>query len=97
MTLEEYQKEIQKYAKYPKGVGIAYLVLGLNGEAGEVAEVIKKAIRDDGSSLTKGKAFSLMLEVGDVLWYLTQLCTELGWDLEDVAQLNLDKLYNRHS
>jgi len=71
--------------------------LGLCGEAGECAEKVKKAIRDDGGILTPERTVALASELGDVLWYLAQLATEAGLDLDEVAQLNLDKLAARQA
>jgi NTP pyrophosphatase (non-canonical NTP hydrolase) len=65
------------------------------GEAGEVAEHAKKAIRDDGGEISDERRLALARELGDVLWYTSQLATELGLELEDIARENLDKLLSR--
>ncbi len=62
---------------------------------GEVAEKIKKVIRDDNFEITEERRETLKKEIGDVLWYMAQLCTELDLSLEEVARLNIDKLQSR--
>jgi len=76
---------------------IAYPTLGLVNEAGEVAGKVKKIFRDRGGVITDDDRQALMLELGDVLWYVAELCTQLGVRLEDAAQANLDKLADRHA
>jgi NTP pyrophosphatase (non-canonical NTP hydrolase) len=96
MLFEEYQKESRKTAVYPDaGANIIYPVLGLCGESGEVAEKIKKVLRDDGGVISEEKKLELKKEIGDVLWYLAQISTELGLNLDDVAKQNLEKLFSR--
>jgi len=96
MTFEEYQKKSRKTAKYPDAGGnFIYPTLGLAGEAGEVADKIKKVIRDDGGEVLPDKKKDIEGELGDVLWYISQLATELGLSLEDVAAKNIEKLYSR--
>ena len=75
-------------------MGLAYAALGLNGEAGEVAEKIKKAWRDD-SVVTEERKQEVKKELGDTLWYLAQVCTELGLSMSDVAESNIAKLADR--
>ena len=77
------------------GADLIYPTLGLVGEAGEIAEKIKKMIRDDGGMLTAERRDLLKKELGDVMWYLAQLCTELGFDMDEVANHNLEKLFSR--
>lgn len=89
----EYQKKSRATAFYP--AGLAYPALGLCGEAGEVAEKVKKIIRDSRGVVTPEAKLKLGKELGDVLWYLAQLCTELGLDLQNVAAQNLEKLAAR--
>lgn len=74
---------------------IVYPTLGLANEAGEVAGKIKKLFRDKGGRITDADRESLKLELGDVLWYLAQICTELELDLGEVAEANLSKLFSR--
>ncbi len=70
-------------------------MLGLANEVGEVAGKIKKIFRDRGGEITDADRRALMLELGDVLWYLAELCTRLGIALDDVAAANLEKLRGR--
>lgn len=96
MDFNKYQEESQKTANYPnKGNNYIYPVLGLAGESGEVAEKIKKIIRDDNGIVSLEKKEEIKKELGDVLWYLAQLSTEFGLKLEDVAQTNLEKIFSR--
>ena len=96
MRFSDYQRLSRATAVYPDlGSNIVYPALGLCGEAGETAEKVKKAIRDDGGTLTEERRAALAAELGDVLWYAAQLATEAGLDLEQVAQGNLDKLASR--
>lgn len=96
MTLEEYQKKSRKTAKYPGAdSNFVYPTLGLTGEAGEVADKIKKIIRDDGGEVLPEKKKEIEKELGDVLWYTSQLATELGLSLEEIAEKNIEKLYSR--
>ena len=74
---------------------MTYPALGLAGEAGEVAEHAKKAIRDDGGIVTEERRRAMAKELGDVLWYVSQLASELDLELEEVAQANLEKLLSR--
>jgi NTP pyrophosphatase (non-canonical NTP hydrolase) len=97
MTFEEYQKKARETAVYPEALGHNYVypTLGLVGEAGEVAEKIKKILRDKGGILDEEAIAGLHKELGDVLWYLATLATELGLSLGDVAEGNLIKLQIR--
>jgi NTP pyrophosphatase (non-canonical NTP hydrolase) len=96
MTFSEYQKASRQTAIYPdRDHNFVYPTLGLAGETGEVAEKIKKIIRDKGGLLDADSRDALKKELGDVLWYLAQLATETGLDLEEVAAGNLEKLLSR--
>lgn len=95
MELSEYQRLSRRTAEYPRQAWLAYPALGLAGEAGEVAEHAKKAIRDDGGEVSEERRAAMGKELGDVLWYVSQLASELGLDLEEIAQVNLDKLLSR--
>ena len=96
MHLSDYQRESRATARYPDlGSNLIYPTLGLAGEAGEVAEKVKKLIRDRNGLVDDSFKHDLALELGDVLWYVAQLATELGITLEDVGQLNLQKLNSR--
>jgi NTP pyrophosphatase (non-canonical NTP hydrolase) len=92
----KYQKRCKQTAVYPKiGKNFVYPVLGLVGEAGEVSEKIKKLFRDRGGVLTKEYKLEIAKELGDVLWYIAQLSTELGLKFSDVVEMNLEKLASR--
>lgn len=94
MDFDEYQVESATTAKNNIKNNVPYLALGLTGEAGEVAELVKKAIRDTGGSLDTDK---LKKELGDVLWYVSQLASHYQIDLSDVANGNLNKLFSRRA
>jgi len=96
MDFNKYQKLAKKTAVYPNiGKNFTYPTIGLMGEAGEVANKIKKLIRDDSSKITKEKREELKAEIGDMLWYIAQLSTELGLKLADIAKYNVEKLSKR--
>ena len=96
MQLSEYQNRSRATAVYPDaGDNLTYPALGLCGEAGECAEKVKKAIRDDGGVLSEERRAALAAELGDVLWYVAQLATEAGLDLDALAEDNLAKLLSR--
>jgi NTP pyrophosphatase (non-canonical NTP hydrolase) len=102
MTLEAYQDKAAEFIFY-KGA-LLYPTLGLNGEAGEVAEKVKKLHRDDEMNfltedfpdqLDPEDAFELALELGDVLFYLAACAGDIGYSLEEIAELNIEKLTDR--
>src|SRR4051795_1390596 len=96
MRLSDYQARSRATAVYPQaGDNLLYPTLGLCGEAGEVAEKIKKMIRDDDGVLSRERREALAKELGDVLWYLAQIATEADLDLGDIAADNLEKLLSR--
>lgn len=96
VDFDEYQKQCKKTAVYPIiGKKFVYPVFGLVGEAGEVSEKIKKLFRDHGGRLTKEYKLEIAKELGDVMWYISQLSTELGLKLSDVVKMNLEKLSSR--
>ncbi len=96
MDFEEYQKESKKTAKYPNaGNDIIYPTLGLASESGEVAGKIKKVIRDKGGIIDDVTKDDIKKELGDVLWYVSQIASELKLDLNDIAKANLEKLFSR--
>jgi NTP pyrophosphatase (non-canonical NTP hydrolase) len=95
VELAEYQQLSRRTAEYPREAWLAYPALGLAGEAGEVAEHAKKAIRDDGGSVSEERRAAMSKELGDVLWYVAQIASELGLELEEVARENLEKLTSR--
>jgi NTP pyrophosphatase (non-canonical NTP hydrolase) len=96
VQLSDYQHRSRATAVYPDaGDNLTYPALGLCGEAGECAEKVKKAIRDAGGALSDERRAALAAELGDVLWYVAQLATEAGLDLDEVAENNLAKLLSR--
>lgn len=95
MTLNEYQEHALETAIYPAESRIIYPTLGLTGEAGEVADKVKKIIRDNHKEFTPEKKAEIMKEIGDVLWYCATLSHDLGYTLDVVAQTNVDKLRSR--
>jgi NTP pyrophosphatase (non-canonical NTP hydrolase) len=96
MFLNEYQEAALNTAVYPnQGANFAYPALGLAGEAGEVADKLKKVIRDNGGVLTDPVRDAVAKELGDVLWYVSVLAQEMDYSLEEIAQTNLDKLASR--
>ncbi len=95
MDINEYQKQASSTNIYPHGpVGLYAEVMGLCGEAGEVADKVKKIIRDSNGDVL-GKQYEVMQELGDVLWYTSQIADRLGFDLDVVARANLSKLSDR--
>jgi len=96
MRLSDYQQRSRATAVYPQaGDNLLYPTLGLCGEAGEVAEKVKKMVRDDGGVLSDERRAALSKELGDVLWYVAQLATEAELDLDEIAGANLEKLLSR--
>jgi NTP pyrophosphatase (non-canonical NTP hydrolase) len=96
MDFATYQKDSRKTAQEVScNHPIAYPTLGLVNEAGEFAGKIKKIFRDKNGIISEMDRQALKGELGDVLWYLTQLCTELNLTLEEVAEHNLQKLFSR--
>lgn len=102
-----YQAKAHTFAFYPKCyvkvpesenpacVSWVYPVLGLEGEAGEVADKFKKIIRDKGGMLTNEDEKEILKEMGDVLWYLAETAGALGVSLSKVAEININKLTSR--
>lgn len=96
MNFKHYQEKARETAIYPDmGSEFTYPALGLVGEAGEIANKLKKVIRDNNGVLSDEVRNSVSKELGDCLWYIAQLATEMGSNLEDIAQDNLDKLASR--
>ncbi|NCD01172.1 hypothetical protein EOL94_03725 [bacterium] len=96
MTFNDYQKESRKTAVYPDlDNNYIYPTLGLSGEAGEVSEKIKKIIRDKGGIISDEDKKEIAKELGDVLWYISQIASELDLELDSVAKQNIDKLLSR--
>lgn len=99
MNLNEYQSLASRTAIYPEQGqqwgGLIYCALKLNGEAGEVADKIGKAIRDEGGLISDARREALILELGDVLWYVANMARELSASLDQIAERNLAKLAAR--
>jgi len=96
MDFNEYQKESRKTAIYPKkGKNFVYPVLGLVGESGEVAEKIKKVLRDNNGIIGEKQKQEIKKELGDVLWYIAQVATELDLSFDGIASFNIKKLKSR--
>ena len=96
MQFNEYQTMARMTAVYPDiDNNYIYPALGLAGETGEVCEKIKKAIRDDDGIITEERLGLIKKELGDVLWYVSNLCSELNLDMGEVAEANIKKLFSR--
>lgn len=108
MNFKEYQRRASETAIYPGitvdgnedlpyGGCVSYLypAMGLSGEVGEVAELLKKAVRDHAGHIDHERKAKLEKELGDVLWYVAELATALGLDLGEIAHLNIAKLASR--
>jgi NTP pyrophosphatase (non-canonical NTP hydrolase) len=97
MNFEDYQSAAGTTALYPRRFqNLEYPTLGLAGEAGEVANIVKKIQRDDQGVLTDEKREKLKDELGDVLWYISACADELGLTLAEIAEFNVAKLARRH-
>ena len=98
MNFAEYQERARQTAKYPViGHAVIYPILGLTNEAGEVSGKIKKIFRDKGGIVSDADLAALRAELGDVLWYLAQVSTELGLSLDEIAEHNIAKLLDRQA
>jgi NTP pyrophosphatase (non-canonical NTP hydrolase) len=97
MNFEEYQSAASRTALYPRRMSnLEYPTLGLAGEAGEVANIVKKIQRDHGGVLTDDIRGKLKDELGDVLWYISACADELGLTIGEIAEYNVQKLAARH-
>lgn len=94
-SLNQIQQRCLSSAIYPKDIGLTYTALGLVGEAGEVANAIKKVQRDDGGVLTDAARTKLLGELGDVFWYLAAVAKEADLPLSLVVETVLRKLEDR--
>jgi NTP pyrophosphatase (non-canonical NTP hydrolase) len=94
MKLNDYQEIAIKEAFYKKD-DIIYNALGIAGEAGEVADHIKKMLRDDDGILTDNRKDAIKKELGDVLWYIANMASKLNISLEEVALENIRKIQSR--
>jgi NTP pyrophosphatase (non-canonical NTP hydrolase) len=96
MECDDYQRAALRTARDKDAPDeFMHLVLGLVGEAGEIAEKVKKLVRDQNSDLAMLDRDAMAAELGDVLWYAAVLANFLGFSLNDVAQRNVDKLADR--
>lgn len=95
LSLNAYQRQATKTAIYGEGNKIGYPILGLVGEAGELANKYKKVLRDDGGVISEEKRRQLADELGDVLWYCAALANDLGENLGNIAAFNIMKLLDR--
>lgn len=95
MTFEEYQDKAMQTSMEYGAQAYNYGGLGLASEAGEVAGKLKRVIRDDHNQVTEEMRADLKKELGDVLWYVNFLTTQLGYTLEEVAEANIEKLHSR--
>ena len=86
----DYQKKAVSFAIYPATHKVLYPTLGLCGEAGEVAEKVKKQVRDGVFN-----RHEVAKELGDVLWYLANLSNDIGYNLDEIAEINIVKLSSR--
>lgn len=95
LTPADYFSKAMAMKVYGAGSAIVYPALGLNGEAGEVAEKVKKVLRDNGGVFTDEAKEEIAKELGDCLWYICALADDMGYTLNDIAQMNVDKLTSR--
>jgi NTP pyrophosphatase (non-canonical NTP hydrolase) len=100
MNMDEYQLLTRKTALYPRdhenySAQMAYLTLGMVGEAGEVANRYKKVVRDDNYVISTDAKNDILAELGDVLWYLARIADELGCNLSEIGESNIEKLLSR--
>lgn len=96
MDFSDYQIKSRRTANYPAiGHPVIYPALGLVNEAGEVAGKIKKVFRDQDGQISNETRQALKAELGDVLWYIAQVATELNLSLDEIAEYNIAKLYDR--
>lgn len=94
--MNAYQAAAKETAIFPPERGVEYTTLGLVSECGEVADKIKKVIRDKGGEFSQEDKYAISKELGDVLWYVAGLAWELGFTLDDVAETNILKLASRY-
>ena len=95
LTFDDYQRQAKKTAIYPKSAGVMYPALGLTGEAGEVANKVKKIVRDGVDKMPSDWREQIAGELGDVLWYCAAIATDLNMSLGQVAMSNKNKLSSR--
>lgn len=94
-TFKQYNEFVKGMKIYPAEHVVTYPALGLAGEAGEIAEKIKKILRDSGGEWSDDQKAAVLYELGDPLWYITALADDLGFTLQDVVDANNEKLTSR--
>jgi NTP pyrophosphatase (non-canonical NTP hydrolase) len=94
ISLDDFQRGALETAVYPEQHRVIYPALGLAGEAGEVADKVKKVLRGDGP-LDEERKKAIAQEIGDVLWYCAVLASDLGFGLEEIGSMNYAKLHSR--
>lgn len=94
-TFEDYEKIAMANEVWPKNHYIIFPALGITGEAGEVAEKLKKILRDKNGEFNFTDKLEIVKELGDVLWYLTAMAHDLGYTLQEVAEENIQKIKSR--
>lgn len=95
MTFNEYQQQALKTAIYPQNYKIVYPSIGLSGETGEVSEKIKKVLRDNNGNFSKDKCQEIAKELGDCLWYISAMANDIGYTLDEIAEMNINKIVIR--
>jgi NTP pyrophosphatase (non-canonical NTP hydrolase) len=97
MDFVTYQKQARVFSKDTRieASELIYPLLGLSSEVGEVMDKCKKVFRDNSGEFSKEIRLEIMKEIGDVLWYLSELCSQFSFDFDDVANMNIDKLSSR--
>ena len=93
--LNEYQTLAYSTAVYPEDMKIIYPTLGLSGESGKVADKVKKVCRDNNKQFDDEHRTAIAKELGDVLWYVASLAKDLGFSLQEIAEMNIEKLFSR--
>lgn len=99
MTLDEYQKQALVTAVFndDEFKDLAHWVFGITGEAGEIAEKIKKIVRDKNGVISTQDNQEIAKEIGDVMWYLAVLAKHLGYSFDEIGTMNIAKLRSRQS
>lgn len=98
INFNDYQKNASVTAKYPQMGdfgGFMYCALGVAGEAGEMVNHVQKLMRDNQSEISSEFKEKIMKEMGDILWFMSQMCKEMDVDFSHVPTMNLEKLYDR--
>jgi len=98
MTFNEYQRAARKTSQNTWiGDGLVYPVLGLVSESGELAGKVKKLWRDHNGARTRDDSIALKKELGDCMWYIAEIATQLGESLDEIAEINIVKLADRQA